>query len=303
MKAPGRDYVKCKGMGFVNPKSTGMGSVANLVRTVSVEYMSDFKKQKVRMSHCRLTDAPLEAPIVACKLGHLYNKTAVIECLLEKKMPPDYQHIRSLKDVKQCKVEWTKAESVAVGETNVAAKQGLKCPVTCSDLSNSGVKAAIIWKTGVVCALKALKEMKSEKGTCPVTGEKYDPEDFVPLANTPDEIEELRKKLPPPPPPKKKQKVSNGESSDKAEKSLTDKAEKAVPIKSGAPPPPDVPDEIHTSKELRRGYGNTPGQALAEKIYQESKDTNSAYAQIFTSRSGQRHIRDGFGTPTTSGRK
>jgi hypothetical protein len=305
MKAPGRDYVKCKGMGFVNPKSTGMGSVANLVRTVSVEYMSDFKKQKVRMSFCRLTDAPLEAPIVACKLGHLYNKTAIIEYLLEKKMPTEYEHIRSLKDVKQCKVEWTKADSLAVGETAVAAQKGLKCPISMADISNSGVKSCIIWKTGVICSLKALKEMKTEKGICPVTGEKYEPEDIVELANTADEIEELRKKLPKAP-PKKKQKVSNGDTPKGSEAlALEEKARKlqgreatyaAVPIAGSS--------KITAQKEIVRAYGSTPGNELAEKVYQEALKTDSAFASIFTPRDKKStHVRDGFGTPTSSGRK
>lgn len=302
MKAPGRDYVKCRGMGFVNPKSTGMGTQPNQVRTIREEYLNEYKKRKVRMSFCRITEDPLEAPIVACRLGHLYNKTAVIECLLERKMPKEYSHIRSLKDVKQCKVEFDKDEStsnVAVGETNVARKNGLICPLSRADLSNSGLKTVLIWKTGVMCTEKALKEMKgAEKGVCPVTGEKYDPEtDVVPLAVFDDELEELKKKLPPP--PKKKQKVSNDAESSKAE-----------PIKSGMPEPPKKlvkPDEVSEMpqrKDLTRGYGSTPASEMAEKVYQELKnDPNSVYSTIFNKRTGLKEARDGFGTPTTSGRK
>ena len=51
-----------------------------------------------RWKHCSITQEPLQTPIVACGLGRLYNKDAVIETLLDRaNLPETAQHIRSLK--------------------------------------------------------------------------------------------------------------------------------------------------------------------------------------------------------------
>lgn len=38
-----------------------------------------------RLSHCRLTNVPLQLPVVADFLGHLYTKAALLEFLLARK--------------------------------------------------------------------------------------------------------------------------------------------------------------------------------------------------------------------------
>merc|ERR1719310_1375467 len=99
-----------------------MGTAANALRQIGEETISGPKRRQIRMSRCRITDAILEPPVVACRLGNLYNKTSVIQCLLEKNMPADYSHIRSLKDVKQVTIEFSKesgAEALLSGEGNV----------------------------------------------------------------------------------------------------------------------------------------------------------------------------------------
>ena len=46
----------------------------------------------------------LRKPIVGDRLGQLYNKTSVIEYLLNKKNKPQgFEHIKSLKNVKELK--------------------------------------------------------------------------------------------------------------------------------------------------------------------------------------------------------
>lgn len=39
-------------------------------------------------------------PIVWCRLGFLYKKEAIINALMNKKIPVSFKHISSLKDVK-----------------------------------------------------------------------------------------------------------------------------------------------------------------------------------------------------------
>ena len=51
-----------------------------------------------RWRHCAISSQRLRQPVVACGVGKLYNKEAVIEALLDRsKMPGDAAHIKSLK--------------------------------------------------------------------------------------------------------------------------------------------------------------------------------------------------------------
>ena len=81
------------------------------------------------MSQCAISASPLEEPIVACKLGYLYNKECLLDRLLHKTMPESFAHIRALKDVKVCKF------------TREAKEGTLICPVSelCSQLANWGI--------------------------------------------------------------------------------------------------------------------------------------------------------------------
>ena len=56
--------------------------------------------KKTKCNLCSLTKEKLRKPIVGDKLGQLYNKTSVIEYLLKKKKPFGFQHIKSLKNVR-----------------------------------------------------------------------------------------------------------------------------------------------------------------------------------------------------------
>ena len=60
---------------------------------------------KAKASYCILSKEPLKPPIVACKLGNLYNKEEVLRRLVEKTMPYSFRHIKKLKDVKEAKVQ------------------------------------------------------------------------------------------------------------------------------------------------------------------------------------------------------
>lgn len=52
---------------------------------------------RVKWKLCKLSEQPLYPPVVACPLGYLYNKSAVLEALLEKKLPPAFSHIKKVK--------------------------------------------------------------------------------------------------------------------------------------------------------------------------------------------------------------
>ena len=59
--------------------------------------------QKTKSNLCSMTKEQLRKPIVGDRLGQLYNKTSVIEYLLNKNKPTGFEHIKSLKNVKDLK--------------------------------------------------------------------------------------------------------------------------------------------------------------------------------------------------------
>ncbi len=59
--------------------------------------------QKTKSNLCSMTKEQLRKPIVADRLGQLYNKTSVIEYLLNKNKAKGFEHIKSLKNVKDLK--------------------------------------------------------------------------------------------------------------------------------------------------------------------------------------------------------
>ena len=51
------------------------------------ERMDNFELAKSKSSLCALSKEPLTPPVVACRLGNLYNKEHLVQLLIEKKMP------------------------------------------------------------------------------------------------------------------------------------------------------------------------------------------------------------------------
>merc|ERR1712137_578425 len=99
---------------------------------------------------CAFSKQPLVAPIVACKLGYLYNKTAILEALLEGNLPSEFSHI------KKAKRDLINVNLNSVSE--VEEKPKFICPVT--GLTLGGNYRFIAMKNcGCVIAERALKEI------------------------------------------------------------------------------------------------------------------------------------------------
>jgi len=79
-----------------------------LVRTRQKPEEKDPDSDRVTTwQYCALTNQLLKEPIVACELGKLYNKDAIIEFLLDKKSsdkPDKVSHIKGLKDIHTLKL-------------------------------------------------------------------------------------------------------------------------------------------------------------------------------------------------------
>lgn len=55
--------------------------------------------ERARWANCALSNTKLVDPIVADRVGNLFNKEALVRALLEKRMPDGFRHVRSLRDV------------------------------------------------------------------------------------------------------------------------------------------------------------------------------------------------------------
>lgn len=271
--------VKTKGWGFTKGAgdryANSLGEMANYVQMISEDRgQGPLERHRMRMTTCWLSQQALAEPVVACRLGNLYNKEALLGALLNRTMPATLEHLRGLKDVKQCLLTWADVE----GERRIV------CPVSREDLDAGSSRAVIIWSTGAVVSAKTLKELKLKE--CPVTGKAFDPvQDVMPLAPEGEELERLRSLLP----PGKKRKAPEAIAAS-ADGKPEPTAAAAAPSSSSAPPAASPPT------------ASRPAEAVSADVSKAQRlhpPKSHVYKSLFTKDgpSGFNGSRDAFGTP------
>lgn len=114
-----------------------------------------------RASTCALSAEPLSEPVVACALGNLYNKQALLERLLAKTLPAQFRHISSLKDVVNCRF------SVDGDTKERGGHLGVYCPITMAEF-NGKLPFVVLPSCGCVVSERAMKEVQTTE--CLVCG-------------------------------------------------------------------------------------------------------------------------------------
>ncbi|KAI0056761.1 DUF602-domain-containing protein [Artomyces pyxidatus] len=189
----------------------------DLVRSKPKAEQADKANQtRARWFFCALSKRPLQEPIVACELGKLYNKEAILEFLLNRLAFGDGEeicgHIRSLRDVKTLTLAPNTAPKAGVSDVNVDRAQYV-CPLTFKEMSG-GVPFVYLATCGCVFSQAGLKAVASsssgspkEEGSkgkekegdgvpakdlevCPQCAKKFDRTGDVRLLNPPAEEEE-----------------------------------------------------------------------------------------------------------------
>ncbi|XP_067002928.1 replication termination factor 2 [Anabrus simplex] len=149
-----------------------------------------------RWRHCSLTQQPLQPPIVACGLGRLYNKDAVIEALLDKtNLPETAQHIKNLKDIRELKLTPNPAfkPSAEKGDAYIDRQTApYICPVIGLEM-NGKFRFAFLWSCGCVVSERALKEVKTQ--VCHKCQQPFTVEDVIILNGTAEDAELMQKRL------------------------------------------------------------------------------------------------------------
>ncbi|CDJ49672.1 hypothetical protein, conserved [Eimeria brunetti] len=142
------EMVRTKGFKFLRNLG-GMGYTPNTQIRMADERFGKNESRDLRSSACAYSQEKLQPPLLACRIGRLYNKEAVIKALLDKTLPAHMKHIKTLKDMKELKVE-------------INPKTGFPmCPITNADFS-SGVRGSIVWPCGFILANRALEAMAKQ---------------------------------------------------------------------------------------------------------------------------------------------
>ncbi|NWX20230.1 RTF2 protein, partial [Aegotheles bennettii] len=154
-----------------------------------------------RWHYCALSQEKLRRPIVACELGRLYNKDAIIEFLLDKsadKAPMEAaSHIKSIKNVTELNLADNPAwsgdkESIKGDKYDDMQSARFICPVVGLEM-NGRHRFCFLRNCGCVFSERALKEVKAE--VCHKCGVPFEGEDVIILNGNKEDVETLKKRM------------------------------------------------------------------------------------------------------------
>lgn len=170
-----------------------------LVRTRQKPEEKDPDSDRVTTwQYCALTNQLLKEPIVACELGKLYNKDAIIEFLLNKDSPDKPEkvsHIRGLKDIHTLKLSenpaYVKQQKKGDGYLDLHMTK-YYCPIAGVNM-NGKYKFSFLLSCKCVLSQKALDQIRDS--VCPLCSQQYSKDDIVPLNESEAVVEKLREKM------------------------------------------------------------------------------------------------------------
>ncbi|XP_051270789.1 replication termination factor 2 isoform X2 [Dicentrarchus labrax] len=166
-----------------------------------VEKVDKNAELAAKWKYCALSQEKLRRPIVACEMGRLFNKDAVIEYLLDKTAErPNVEavtHIRGIKDIKELNLTdnpaWEGERRNSKGDRYEDIHCGMFiCPVVGLEM-NGKHRFCYLQTCGCVFSDRAMKEVKTE--ICHKCGDPFKEEDVIVLNGTKEEVEKLREKM------------------------------------------------------------------------------------------------------------
>uniref|UniRef100_G3MSP9 Replication termination factor 2 n=1 Tax=Amblyomma maculatum TaxID=34609 RepID=G3MSP9_AMBMU len=262
-----------------------------LVRTKQKPEQKDKDAEAVaKWKHCAITQEELRQPIVSCELGRLYNKEAVIECLLNKDTACEAaKHIRSLKDVVQLKPTenpgYQKRDADKGDEYVDLRASRFICPVVGLEM-NGKYRFCYLRQCGCVLSERALKEVKSE--VCHKCGKHFEDDDIVVLNGSDDDLAVLAARM-----ELRRAKAKSEKKSKKRASDGTEDGKKKVRTENGISEKSSAvvnggASTSGTTKNSEVGAATT--MILPEKArqgYSIAKDPNTseAFKSLFTSHS------------------
>ncbi|RLN86444.1 hypothetical protein BBJ28_00016722 [Nothophytophthora sp. Chile5] len=169
--------VKRKFMRHGNPKAHG-------------EKADQEARRLERARTCAISSEPLREPVVACALGNLYNKQALLEQLLARTMPAKFRHITSLRDVVTCRFS-----SRPSGEGDADVHDSLAsftCPITMLPF-NGKQPFVVLSSCGCVLSERAMKAVHTTE--CLVCNKPIEGGQVIALLPPEEQYEAAQKRL------------------------------------------------------------------------------------------------------------
>jgi len=154
--------------------------------------------KRARWLNCALSKQLLQFPIVVDELGNIFNKEALLKCLVEKTMPQRFSHIRTIKSVFDVQFslnrKYDPSQQVQVGKEEANLDSPYECLITGRPVNGQHAFSAI--KTcGHIFSEKGLQQSKTQTLACFICQKPYEQSDLVQL-NPDDQVQEaLRLKL------------------------------------------------------------------------------------------------------------
>ncbi|KAI5676130.1 hypothetical protein M9H77_07080 [Catharanthus roseus] len=225
---------------------------------------------------CALSNEPLKRPVVIDRLGNLFNKEALVEALLMKKLPKEFGYIKGLKDM--IPVELSLIPGLE-GENERGSKSGAKfqCPISGLEF-NGKYKFFALKSCGHVLSSKALKEVKSSG--CLVCHKEFSDIDKIMINGSDEEVMALRERMEE---ERAKVKEKKGKKVKNGDVAMTAK-EVQLPRLSGTK---HGIDSKVLDKALPKGEGNVEMNGKAKRFkavdIAPPNATKEVYASIFTS--------------------
>ena len=219
--------------------------------------------------NCALSNEPLAEPCVIDLLGNLFNKEALVNALLLKRLPKQFSYIKGLKDMVNIKL----AEVAGFDGDTTSAK--FQCPV--SGLGFNGkYKFFALRGCGHVMSAKALKEVKSR--SCLVCHADVKDSDKIVINGTEEEVGLLRERM-----EEEKAKLREKKSASKKSKNGV-----AVVVDAG----------VKVGKR-QMDDGNVSGNGVTVKKFKAGdavpvNATKEVYASLFTSSKKKSDFRETY---------
>ncbi|XP_073707442.1 replication termination factor 2 [Garra rufa] len=268
-----------------------------------VEKVDKNAELAAKWKYCALSQEKLKRPIVACELGRLYNKDAIIEYLLDKSAErPNIEvvtHIRGIKDVKELNLTdnpaWEGERHNIKGDCYEDMHCAMFiCPVVGLEM-NGKHKFLYLQTCGCVFSERALKEVKTE--ICHKCGDPFQEDDLVTLNGTKEEVEKLQKAM-----EERRFKAKTAKKSKKSKDAKVSKSQdsagscdtaetKSTSLNgegsSDSAPGPSTSGEC--SKMLKAPAGLLAG---SKRSIQDMRDKSETYKSLFTSHSSAKRTKD-----------
>ncbi|XP_029287969.1 replication termination factor 2 isoform X2 [Cottoperca gobio] len=235
-----------------------------------VEKVDKNAELAAKWKYCALSQEKLRRPIVACDVGRLYNKDAIIEYLLDKTAErPNAEavtHIRGIRDIKELNLtdnpEWEGEGRTTKGDRYEDVHCGMFiCPVVGLEM-NGKHRFYYLQTCGCVFSDRALKEIKTD--ICHKCGDTFKNEDLIVLNGTKEEMDKLREKM------------EERRAKAKTKKSKKSKAAAALPAPSEAKDDAQSPQVDGTDCSLQNGDESSQSAAGSSSSSQGTSSTSSA---------------------------